>query len=151
MFLPKICVQWFYVLISSYLTLQKPPMVFPTFISSPFHHQAPPPPEGHLAIYRLPHPVCPRSRWILIDQWTKGTEVRALKFCRVTITRLHRGKKKHMLCISTCWRCKVPAYSCSQRYERKITPSHSHSQDLHPWPRNFVFTGPLLQWGSRID
>ena len=107
MFLPKICVQWFYVLISSYLTLQKPPMVFPTFISSPFHHQAPPPPEGHLAIYRLPHPVCPRSRWILIwmDQGNRGSGPKILQGDH---HQTSPGKKKHMLCISTCWRCKVP-------------------------------------------
>ena len=107
MFLPKICVQWFYVLISQPIWLYKnSPMVFPTFISSPCHHQAPPPPEGHLAIYRLPHPVCPRSRWISFDQWTKGTEV-AAGIWRVTSPDFTR-KKKHMLCIPTFWRCKVP-------------------------------------------
>lgn len=111
MFLPKICVQWFDVLISSYLPLQKPPMF--SAHSSPSNL--------HLAITRLlllrrailqyiTSPIlCVRDPGGSWSEWTKGTEVRALKFCRVTITRLHqKKKKKHMLCISTCWRCKVP-------------------------------------------
>lgn len=85
--------------------------VFRTFISfqfAPCHHQAPPPPEGHLAIYHLPHPVCPRSRWILIwmDQGNRGPGPKILQGDHHQTSP--EKKKKHMLCISTCWRCKVP-------------------------------------------
>ena len=108
MFLPKICVQWFYVLISSYLTLQKPPMF--SAHSSPSNL--------HLAITRLlllrrailqyiASPIlCVRDPGGSWSEWTKGT--------RRSGPRIFGGwpspdftKKKHMLCISTCWRCKV--------------------------------------------
>ena len=103
----------FYVLISSYLTLQKPPMF--SAHSSPSNL--------HLAITRLlllrrailqyiASPIlCVRDPGGSRSEWTKknrGPGHEIFEFWRVTITRLHQKKKKHMLCISTCWRCKVP-------------------------------------------